>query len=79
MVAIEDKEMSSIDFPDLVNITYDMVIQNMHNLASITMPKLENIGGYARIYLGGGPAISLSFPNLLHVKTNIILIGKIDA
>lgn len=79
MDAIEDKEISSIDFPDLVNITDVLNIRNMHNLASITMPKLENIDGFLRIYLRGGPAISLSFPKLFHVKTDIDLIGKIDA
>ncbi|KFY93876.1 hypothetical protein V500_03504 [Pseudogymnoascus sp. VKM F-4518 (FW-2643)] len=79
MVAIKDKEISSIDFPDLVNITYDLNIRDMHNLASISMPKLENIGGSARIYLRDGPAISLSLPKLFHVKTDIDLFGKIDA
>lgn len=43
------------------------------------MPKVENIDGYLLIYLGDGPAISLSFPKLFHVKTDIHLIGKIDA
>lgn len=79
MDAIEDKEISSIDFPDLVNITAELSLENMNNLASITIPKLENIDGSVRIYLGDGPAISLSFPKLFHVKADIGLIGKINA
>ncbi|KFZ19252.1 hypothetical protein V502_03754 [Pseudogymnoascus sp. VKM F-4520 (FW-2644)] len=79
--AIEDKEISSIDFPDLVNITYVLKIQVMSNLASITMPKLENITeGNIRIYLReDSRAISLSFPKLSHVKTGIDVVGNIDA
>jgi hypothetical protein len=70
--------VDSIDFPDLVNITGGMYITYAHNVSSLKLPKLKNIGSSLELDLSGGPAISLSFPSL-RIIHGILIKGKIDA
>ncbi|KFY11728.1 hypothetical protein V492_04295 [Pseudogymnoascus sp. VKM F-4246] len=73
--------MSSIDFPDLVNVSIGLGVRiaDSGNLSSLTMPKLEYIHDALLLDLSGGPAISLSFPKLSRVLRGISVTGKIDA
>lgn len=70
--------LDSIDFPDLVNITHGLYIQNAQNVSSLKFPKLENIELSLNINLSAGPVVSLSFPKL-RVVHDILITGKIDA
>lgn len=72
-------DMTSIDMPDLVNITENGIfISYADKLSSLKLPKLKNIRGPMVIDLSRGPAINMSFPSLYSTST-IHLAGKIDA
>lgn len=72
--------VTSIDLPDLVNITsYNFNIYTAHSISSLSVPKLRYIGNNLSLNLTGGPAINLTFPSLFDVRGGIYLFGEIDA
>lgn len=72
--------ISRLDLPDLVNISSGgIVMYDVGNLSSLTVPKLKYIAGPITLKLSHGPAISLSFPELYQVTRGIFISGKIDA
>lgn len=72
--------VTSIDLPDLVNITaYNFNIVTAHSISSLSVPKLRHIGNDLSLNLTGGPAINLTFPSLFDVRGGIYLYGEIDA
>ncbi|KFY95237.1 hypothetical protein V500_02873 [Pseudogymnoascus sp. VKM F-4518 (FW-2643)] len=72
--------VTSIDLPDLVNITsYSFNIYIAHSISSLSVPKLRHIGSDLSLNLTGGPAINLTFPSLFDVRGGIYLFGEIDA
>lgn len=72
--------VTSIDLPDLVNITlYSFHIYIAHSISSLSVPKLRHIGNDLRLNLTGGPPINLTFPSLFNVGGGIYLYGEIDA
>lgn len=70
--------LSTIDLPDLVNITRQFVIRSANNVSSLTMPKLEIVDWRLYIDLSGGPAINLTFPSLSSVGAALGVKGNID-
>lgn len=69
--------VSRINMPDLQNVT-SLSIYNMANLSSLEVPRLKYLEGGLFLDLRGGPAISLSFPQLERAGT-IRILGKIDS
>jgi hypothetical protein len=76
-IPAEPSNLTSLDLPDLVNVALGFVMDSMDKLQGLKVPKLRKIGDEMRIDLTGGPAIKLSFPNLVSVS-NIYLNGPID-
>ncbi|KFY89490.1 hypothetical protein V500_05649 [Pseudogymnoascus sp. VKM F-4518 (FW-2643)] len=72
-------KVTSIDLPDLVNITsYSFNIDTAHSISNLSVPKLRHIESNLRLNLTGGPAINLTFPSLFDVRGGIYLYGEID-
>ncbi|OBT85112.1 hypothetical protein VE02_06481 [Pseudogymnoascus sp. 03VT05] len=69
--------VTSIDLPDLVNITIGMSIENAASITRVNLPKLRHIDIDLRLNFTGGPAISLTFPSLADVSS-IAIYGEID-
>ncbi|OBT71450.1 hypothetical protein VF21_10610 [Pseudogymnoascus sp. 05NY08] len=69
--------LSTIDFPDLVNLTGQINIRNADKVSTLKMPKLEVVGDSVSIDLSGGPAISLTFPSLSSIGAGLIVKGNI--
>ncbi|KFX90891.1 hypothetical protein V490_06230 [Pseudogymnoascus sp. VKM F-3557] len=64
----EPTNITSIDLPDLVNITGDPLnIENAASVSSLNLPKLRHVYGDLILNFTGGPAINLSFPSLFDV------------
>lgn len=77
---IEATRISTIDLPDLVNITkWGFVIDNTASISSLNVPKLKHVATILQLNFTGGPALNLSFPSLIDVGVGIQLHGEIDA
>ncbi|OBT67665.1 hypothetical protein VE03_03439 [Pseudogymnoascus sp. 23342-1-I1] len=76
---------TSIDFPDLLNVTGQIDIMSAGKVKSLKMPKLEYIAWSLHIDLSAGegaeapPAISLTFPSLTTVGAGLYIVGNINA
>lgn len=70
--------VTSIDLPDLVNITGVFQIDNADSILSLNVPKLRHIGYSLRLNFTGGPAINLTFPSLFDIGDVIFIDGEID-
>lgn len=70
--------LSTIDLPDLVNITGQFVMRSANNVSSLTVPKLEVVHSTLYLDLSGGPAINLTFPSLSFVGAGLAVWGNID-
>ncbi|KFZ14428.1 hypothetical protein V501_03246 [Pseudogymnoascus sp. VKM F-4519 (FW-2642)] len=68
--------VTSIDLPDLVNITNSIIINNAASITSLNLPKLRHIEDLLLNFMGG-PAINLTFPSLTDVSS-IAIYGEID-
>ncbi|KAF8852578.1 hypothetical protein BDZ45DRAFT_678267 [Acephala macrosclerotiorum] len=73
--------LTSVEFPDLVNVSGAFAIQYADKIESLSIPKLRKIWTGLRLDLSGSepPAINLSFPSLYDVEFGIELTGNIDA
>ncbi|KFY29800.1 hypothetical protein V494_08470 [Pseudogymnoascus sp. VKM F-4513 (FW-928)] len=76
--SISPSNITSLDLPDLENVTSNFKISDAHSLSSLNVPKLNNVTGLLEIDLSFGPAINFSFPSLSYARA-IMLVGKIDA
>ncbi|KFY22725.1 hypothetical protein V493_06373 [Pseudogymnoascus sp. VKM F-4281 (FW-2241)] len=74
---IHPSNITSIDLPDLVNITTDIKIEDADMITSLNFPKLREVHDI-RLNLSGGPAINLTFPSLTDVN-RVAIFGEIDA
>ncbi|KFY17016.1 hypothetical protein V492_00944 [Pseudogymnoascus sp. VKM F-4246] len=73
-------KVTSVDLPDLVNITVQsLLIDHAPSFTSLNVPKLRYIGGELKLDFRGGPALNLSFPSLVRVTDKIDIEGEIDA
>lgn len=70
---------TTIELPDLVNISAIFLISYAGSISSLSVPKLRYIGSNLELGFTGGPAINLSFPSLFDVRGSIYLNGEIDA
>lgn len=74
--------ITSLDLPDLENVTSSFRIDHASLLTSLNVPKLKDVGETLHIDLSSGrpgeSAINLSFPSLSHAH-DIWLGGNIDA
>lgn len=76
---IESTKITTIDLPDLVNITrWGFVIDNINSISSLNVPKLKHVATVLQLNFTGGPALNLSFPSLIDVGNGIELHGEID-
>ncbi|OBT65644.1 hypothetical protein VE03_05564 [Pseudogymnoascus sp. 23342-1-I1] len=73
------RKFTSIELPDLVNITGSININDVDSISNFSVPKLKDIEAILELNFTGGPAIDLSFPSLYHVGGGIYLSGEIDA
>ncbi|OBT50326.1 hypothetical protein VE04_09228, partial [Pseudogymnoascus sp. 24MN13] len=73
------RKITSIELPDLVNITGGISIIDADSISNFSVPKLKHIDGILELNFTGGPAIDLSFPSLYRVGSGIFLYGEIDA
>lgn len=73
------RKITSIELPDLVNITGSIYIDDADSISNFSVPKLKHIDSNLELNFTGGPAIDLSFPSLYNVGGSIYLCGKIDA
>ncbi|KFY37828.1 hypothetical protein V495_06912 [Pseudogymnoascus sp. VKM F-4514 (FW-929)] len=73
----KDLGLSTIDLPDLVNVTGQVNMLSAKTVSSLKMPKLEVVEGTFKIDLSDGLAINLTFPSLSQVGA-IIIEGKIN-
>ncbi|OBT40467.1 hypothetical protein VE00_08692 [Pseudogymnoascus sp. WSF 3629] len=77
---IESTKITTIDLPDLVNITrWGFVIDNTVSISRLNVPKLKHVASILQLNFTGGPALNLSFPSLIDVGNGIDLHGEIDA
>ncbi|KFZ09691.1 hypothetical protein V501_05509 [Pseudogymnoascus sp. VKM F-4519 (FW-2642)] len=76
---IEATRISTIDLPDLVNVTGWFLIDNTDSISSLNVPKLKHVADVLQLNFTGGPALNLSFPSLIDVGVGIQLHGEIDA
>ncbi|OBT77023.1 hypothetical protein VF21_02881 [Pseudogymnoascus sp. 05NY08] len=77
---IEATRITTIDLPDLVNITmWGFVIDNTDSISSLNVPKLKHVTDILKLNFTGGPALNLSFPSLIDVGDGIQIHGEIDA
>ncbi|OBT57050.1 hypothetical protein VE04_02359 [Pseudogymnoascus sp. 24MN13] len=74
---VDPTNLTTIDFPDIVNITGQLNIQNADKLSSLKMPKLEIVLGSLHIDLSGGPGINLTFPSLYSVGPGLFIKGNV--
>ncbi|KFY31496.1 hypothetical protein V493_01056 [Pseudogymnoascus sp. VKM F-4281 (FW-2241)] len=72
-------KITSIDLPDLVNITKKFSIDYADSISSLSVPKLKHISSILKLNFTGGPAMDLSFPSLSDVGDGIYLHGEIDS
>lgn len=69
--------ITSIDLPDLVNISTGITIDNAASITSLNLPRLRHLDRILFLNFTGGPAINLTFPSLADVK-GIEIYGEID-
>lgn len=72
--------VTTIDLPDLVNITVQsFIIEHADSISSLNVPKLRKIRQDLNLNFTGGPALNLSFPSLVEVSYGSIYIeGEIN-
>lgn len=75
---IYSSNITSLDLPDLEDVTSSFMISHVSSLSSFNVPKLRNVSESLKFDLSEGPAIKLSFPSLSYAR-NISLTGNIDA
>ena len=76
--AVYSSNVTSLDLPDLENITSSFMISHVSSLSTLNVTKLKNVTKSLNFDFSGGPAIKLSFPSLSYAR-NISLTGNIDA
>lgn len=75
---------TTIDFPDLVNVTGNINIHSANKVTNLKLPKLEVVEGYIRVDLSAlegleePPAISLTFPSLTSLGAGLMVSGNIN-
>lgn len=75
---------TTINFPDLVNVTGNINIQFANKVTNLKLPKLEVVGGYIHVDLSAPegseepPAISLTFPSLTSLGAGLMVLGNIN-
>ncbi|OBT76817.1 hypothetical protein VF21_04489 [Pseudogymnoascus sp. 05NY08] len=72
-------KLTSIELPDLVNITGGIYIDDADSISNFSAPKLRHIDSNLELNFTGGPAIDLSFPSLYDVGGSIYLCGNINS
>lgn len=75
---------TTIDFPDLVNVTGQINIQSADKVKRLKMPKLKVVEWSLHIDLSAeegaeAPPISLTFPSLTTVGAGLWIVGNINA
>ena len=76
--------LTSLELPDLINVTGALQIEYANQLEAFNVPNLENVDWLeidlsAKDGYSAPPAINLSFPSLYRVPGGIFMAGNIDA